>query len=216
MIENVLYKEMNLNDMKKSQAKPGATRSFILRNRPVPDLPVSNNNTSYNFYPIEARTMDSHPGGTPICNIKKEQSGDENIPPISPYEETFFFRHSENTKEAPGDAFSFSSNGELSERMGANTSKQHISEESSEESIYSTLEDTNRPITISSTEDTQRRSFQDATLQNDDVNQQKAESPTQNQNSSKEEFSITPYACFYEPYDTLNKADWLDKLSPHR
>lgn len=30
--------------------------------------------------------------------INAEQSGDENIPPISPYEETFFFRHLENTK----------------------------------------------------------------------------------------------------------------------
>ncbi|KAG8591640.1 hypothetical protein GDO81_000252 [Engystomops pustulosus] len=40
------------------------------------------------------------------------------------------------------------------------------------------------------------------------------ESETQN-SLSTQEHSITPYACFYEPYSSLNKAGWLDKLSPH-
>ncbi|CAN2388522.1 ArfGAP with RhoGAP domain, partial [Pristimantis euphronides] len=223
MVENELYKEMSLVDLMKTQVKTRPTRSFILRNRPVPDLPAFASNTSHIFNPKGSRRIDSGPGGTPTQNLQKEQSGDENIPPISPYEETFFFRHSEDKKETPGDAFSFSSNGDLTEGMESNTSKQDVSETttdvslqaSSEESIYSTLEDSNirLSLTISSTEETQRRSFQDTVLQNGDFNHQKAESPAQN--SSKEEFSITPYACFYEPYDTLTKAGWLDKLSPH-
>lgn len=222
MIDNELYKGINLDHIKKTKVTAGPTRSFKLRNRPVPDLPVSTN-----FYPTGTRTMDSNPGGKHIHNLQEEQSGDENIPPISPYEETFFFRHSENTKEASGDAFSFSSTSDLSEGMGTITSKQHTSKRnidllrhgSSEESIYSTLEESNTQlgVTISSTEDKQRGSFQETTLQNDDFNQCKVESATQNQNSltCQEAFSITPYACFYEPYATLNKAGWLDKLSPH-
>ncbi|XP_075715078.1 arf-GAP with Rho-GAP domain, ANK repeat and PH domain-containing protein 2 isoform X2 [Rhinoderma darwinii] len=208
MIENELYKEMNLDHMKKTKMKKGPTRSFILRNRPVPDLPVSANNISDNLYPKGTRTMDYYPGEKPTQSLQRQQSGDENLPPISPYEETFFFRNSENTKEAPGDIFSISSNSEPSEGIGTKTS--------SAESIYSTLEESNIQLGlgISSSENTQ--SFQDTSVKNDVLNDDKVEPATQNQNSSsQEEFSITPYACFYEPYATLNKSGWLDKLSPH-
>ncbi|XP_073502369.1 arf-GAP with Rho-GAP domain, ANK repeat and PH domain-containing protein 2 isoform X2 [Phyllobates terribilis] len=224
MTENELYKEMNLENVKTKITGP--TRSFILRNRPVPDLPASATNTSYNLSRKATRKKDLNTGGKPTQSLQKEQSGGENIPPISPYEETFFFRHSENTKESPGDAISFSSTSDLSDWIESNTSNQHISgrnsdlslHESSEESIYSTLEESNIRLSLKkySNEDIKRHSFQNATLQNDGINHQKKESETQNQNSSsQEEFSITPYACFYEPYATLNKADWLEKLSPH-
>ncbi|XP_056412210.1 arf-GAP with Rho-GAP domain, ANK repeat and PH domain-containing protein 2 isoform X2 [Hyla sarda] len=213
MIDNELYQEMNLDFMKKTKVTTTPTRSFILRNRPVPDLPFS---TFYNVHPTG--TADSYPGG------KKEQSGEENIPPISPYEETFFFRHSESTEEIPCDTISFSSSSDLTEETGRNTSMQNISERntdlslhgSSEESIYSTLEESNIKLgtTMSSNEDTQRQLFQDTTFQNDTLNQNRVESATQNSLSFQED-SITPYACFYEPYAALNKAGWLDKLSPH-
>lgn len=225
MIENELYKEMNIDDMKKTHMKAGPTRSFILRNRPVPDLPVSASTISYNIYTKGTTAIESYPGGTLTQSLQREQSGDENFPPISPYEETFFFRDSENTKENAGDAFLFSSNSDVSESIAFNTSKQPSSERntdfllqgSSEESIYSTLEDSNirLGLKILSTEETQRRSFQDTMLQNVDLSH--LQSTTQNPNSlsSQEEVSITPYACFYESYKALNKAGWLEKLSPH-
>ncbi|XP_071982026.1 arf-GAP with Rho-GAP domain, ANK repeat and PH domain-containing protein 2 isoform X2 [Engystomops pustulosus] len=224
MIDNELYKEVNHDGTKKTQMKTGPTRSFILRNRPVPDLPISASNSSNNVYPKGSVTSDSYIGGISAQSFGKEQSGDENFPPISPYEETFFFRDSENTKEIPGDAFLSSSNSDLSEGTGNNNTRQHISERetdlslhgSSEESIYSTLEETNSQLglTTSSTEDSQRQSFQDTIIQNSDLNHHIIESETQN-SLSTQEHSITPYACFYEPYSSLNKAGWLDKLSPH-
>ncbi|XP_069600729.1 arf-GAP with Rho-GAP domain, ANK repeat and PH domain-containing protein 2 isoform X3 [Ranitomeya imitator] len=223
MTENELYKEINLEMVNRKATGP--TRSFILRNRPVPDLPDSATNTSYNFSRKAARKKDLHTGGKPIQSLQNEQSGGENIPPISPYEETFFFRHSEDTKEYHGEAVSFSSTSDFSDGRETNASDQHISKRnsdlslhaSSEESIYSTLEESNIRLSLKkySNEDIKRHSFQNTTLQNDGVNHQK-KSETQNQNSSsQEEFSITPYACFYEPYATLNKAGWLEKLSPH-
>ncbi|KAM4051694.1 arf-GAP with Rho-GAP domain, ANK repeat and PH domain-containing protein 2 isoform 2-T2 [Anomaloglossus baeobatrachus] len=172
------------------------------------------------------RKKDPYTGEKPTQNLQNEQSGEGYVPPISPYEETFFFRHSENTKESPGDAYSFSSTSDLSEGIELNTSNQDISgrmtdfpmHESSEESIYSTLEESNNQLSLNkySNEDIKVHSSQNTTLQNDGVNHQKKESEAQIKNSStQEDFSITPYACFYEPYATLNKAGWLEKLSPH-
>ncbi|XP_069833602.1 arf-GAP with Rho-GAP domain, ANK repeat and PH domain-containing protein 2 [Dendropsophus ebraccatus] len=219
MIDNELY---NLDDIKKTKVMKGPTRSFILRNRPVPDLPVS---TSYSYYPTVTEPINPYPEEKPTHSLQKGQSGDKNIPPISPYEETFFFRHSESVEDAPGDAISFSSITDLTEGIETNTSIQNIYETntdflmpgSSEECIYSTLEEINiqLALTISSTEDVQRRLSQDTTLQNDVINQNKLESAAQNSLIFQEDLSISPYACFYERYASLNKAGWLDKLSPH-
>lgn len=47
MVENDLYGTRDVDEVHKTKTKKVPTRSFILRNRPVPDLPVSASSTSY-------------------------------------------------------------------------------------------------------------------------------------------------------------------------
>lgn len=76
-----------------------------------------------------------------------------------------------------------------------------------EESIYSTLEDCAREMSLKPADDL--RSQSDSHSQSDTISSHSSESGCQ------EEFSITPYASFYGPC-AISKAGWLDKLSPHR
>ncbi|XP_063778383.1 arf-GAP with Rho-GAP domain, ANK repeat and PH domain-containing protein 2 isoform X2 [Pseudophryne corroboree] len=223
MVENDLYGEMNNDHMKKTKNKKFPTRSFILRNRPVPDLPVSVTETSFKSYAKEVSTMDNCPEGNFTCNLQNQQSGDENIHPISPYEETFFFRASECTEEASGDKFSVSSNSDLNEGTGINASPEHNSpcktssmQGHTEESVYSSLEECTLRLGGTATVDKRRQSLPDARLLKDNISHHEVETLVQEIDPlSQEDYSITPYACFYGPYTMLNKAGWLDKLSPH-
>ncbi|XP_075050870.1 arf-GAP with Rho-GAP domain, ANK repeat and PH domain-containing protein 2 isoform X2 [Mixophyes fleayi] len=229
MVENDLYGETNNDHNRKTEIKKVPSRSFILRNRPVPDLPASATDTSFKSYAQEISTMDSYPKGNSTCNLQNQQSEDEDDIPITPYEETFFFRTPDCTEEASGDRFSFSSNSDLIEGTGINASPVHNSpcktpprssslpmHGSSEESVYSTLEECTFGLRTTPTADTTRLSLPDTRLQKDNISNHEVESSAEEINPlSQEEDSITPYACFYGPSTMLNKAGWLDKLSPH-
>ncbi|XP_077333789.1 arf-GAP with Rho-GAP domain, ANK repeat and PH domain-containing protein 2 isoform X1 [Lithobates pipiens] len=214
MVENDLYGTRDVGEVHKTKTKKVPTRSFILRNRPVPDLPVSASSTSYSRHSGEIMKH-TNPKGDFTINLENKQSGDESNNPISPYEETFFFSNSESTKEATGDASSVicsdgtESSESLLQSAQCTTPPNAMSSavnSGSEESIYSTLEDCAREMSLKPADDL--RSQSDSQSQSDTISSHSSESGCQ------EEFSITPYASFYGPC-AISKAGWLDKLSPH-
>ncbi|XP_018416762.1 PREDICTED: arf-GAP with Rho-GAP domain, ANK repeat and PH domain-containing protein 2 [Nanorana parkeri] len=217
MVENDLYGTRSEEKVQKTQAKKVPSRSFILRNRPVPDLPVSVSNTSYSRHSGEIMTS-TNPIGDFTINLENKQSGDENSNPISPYEETFFFSNSESTKEATSDISSVvcSDGTGSSESLLQNSqckpppnAMSSATNGGSEESIYSTLEESTHDVGTKPAEDLRSQSLLDSHSQSDTISSHSSESGFQ------EEFSITPYASFYAPCTMTSKVGWLDKLSPH-
>ncbi|XP_068127936.1 arf-GAP with Rho-GAP domain, ANK repeat and PH domain-containing protein 2 [Hyperolius riggenbachi] len=219
MVDNDLYGTVDAGQIVKPKGNKVPTRSFILRNRPVPDLPVSVGDSADSSYSLHITTYTDTRGDVTI-NSQNKQSGDDNLNPISPYEETFFFRDSESTKEDRGDTSPFCSNDDNgSNESPLNNVRSPASvvlssvNSGSEESIYSTLEECIHEVgTMSSV------SSEDPIIQSplDTSSQTCTNSSRSSGPVFQEEFSITPYASFYGPTAMLSKAGWLDKLSPHR
>ncbi|KAM5194478.1 arf-GAP with Rho-GAP domain, ANK repeat and PH domain-containing protein 2 [Mantella aurantiaca] len=214
MVENDLYETKDDGEVHRTRTKKIPTRSFILRNRPVPDLPVAATNISYR-HSGEMMTY-TNPKGD--INLENKQSGDESSNPISPYEETFFFSNSESTKEAIVDTSSVictvgtGSSESLLQNCQCKTPQSTMSSAvnaSSEESIYSTLDECTGEVGIKPVEDPRSQSLSDSHPQSDTISSQSSES------EFKEELSITPYASFYGQCTMISKVGWLDKLSPH-
>uniref|UniRef100_A0A8C5P6W5 ArfGAP with RhoGAP domain, ankyrin repeat and PH domain 2 n=1 Tax=Leptobrachium leishanense TaxID=445787 RepID=A0A8C5P6W5_9ANUR len=203
MVENPLYDETGIYSViKKTQSVP--SRSFILRNRPVPELPSSAVDTFNRSRDLETRN-----------------ATEEDIEEISPYEETFFFRESEHTKETLGEDIQSTNdtefNGDLPEANASPLdnllrarSSPDLNRNSDEESLYSTMEETSGGLGLDLTDKSKSQSLSGSRIQSDNasINQLEALS------SKEEDFSISPYACFYRPL--TNKEGWLEKLSPHR
>ncbi|XP_075424185.1 arf-GAP with Rho-GAP domain, ANK repeat and PH domain-containing protein 2 isoform X2 [Ascaphus truei] len=233
MVENEIYDEIT-DHVHKFQTKVTPSRSFILRNRPVPQLPLSVDGTFYKS-PQETRsaaTFSVPPyKGNPIVNIQNSESSLEESAekgnPISPYEETFFFSNSELKKETSGDNFPLTKDHERNEEdlksnactlddSPSKTPPKHASvhvDLTSEESVYSTVEECTSKIGVNKTKDLKSQSFPSSSTQNKNVSH-KMEGPIyENTNDS---LSISPYACFYGPSTVTSKLGWLDKLSPHR
>ncbi|KAM8939523.1 arf-GAP with Rho-GAP domain, ANK repeat and PH domain-containing protein 2 [Pelodytes ibericus] len=81
-------------------------------------------------------------------------------------------------------------------------------DQNTEESPYSTMEECSSTLGLDVTEELKKQSLKTPSMQHDNVSCHLV------QTLQAEEFSISPYACFYGP--STNKAGWLDKLSPHR
>ncbi|KAG8453577.1 hypothetical protein GDO86_000274 [Hymenochirus boettgeri] len=206
MVENAIYNDIK-DDAQKQLLKTSPTKSFILRNRPVPQLPFTAKDTFPKriFFCFVLVTID--------FIIVSEESQGENINLISPYEETFF-SNSEFSKETSGDKFLFTQDAEHNEKSCERyaSSPSTLNEAlplpvdtAPEESIYSSMEDYSQVIGL-----------------NEGVTKKLDPSPTQlvkYGNISEingEAQEISPYACFYSPVTLATKMGWLEKLSPHR
>ncbi|KAM4706591.1 arf-GAP with Rho-GAP domain, ANK repeat and PH domain-containing protein 2 [Discoglossus pictus] len=223
MVDNEIYSG-NTNNKPKTKTP---TRSFILRNRPVPQLPFQVNETLYQSYLQEKRNSDivnSEDNST--LNTPNYECADEILPPITPYEETFFFNNSELPEEISGDNFLVTKDNEHNEETAESrantlhdyqckTSPSNVFEpipKTSEESIYSKMEECSLGLGVNKDENLTNQSLPNVTTHNENIS---SEDIKDSEESYPDDDSISPYACFYEPSTMFSKAGWLDKLSPH-
>ncbi|XP_010019258.1 PREDICTED: arf-GAP with Rho-GAP domain, ANK repeat and PH domain-containing protein 2 [Nestor notabilis] len=238
MIDNDLYDSYTKNCMK---VFPRASRSFILRHRPVPEIPESSK--------IQASSSLQKRRNVDLVNtfctgrqISQNKTFTEEKPPIiSPYGETFICDNPKDAKELHGNEFLACEN-----KLDLGTNKEHSSyknlcneeektkefvkneslsqenkslapEESESESVYSIVEQCSLPSKKKKNK-AKTQSASCSKIRSGDldcsVSEQMHFQQFDGDQTSFGNEPITPYACFYGPSVKKAKAGWLDKLSP--
>ncbi|XP_051645867.1 arf-GAP with Rho-GAP domain, ANK repeat and PH domain-containing protein 2 isoform X2 [Manacus candei] len=241
MIDNDLYDSCTLNCMK---VFPRASRSFILRHRPVPEIPESSKVQASSSSLQRRRNMD-------LVNIsctgrelpQNETCIEEKPAIISPYGETFICDNPKDTKELGGNDFLacenkldlgmneeypsknlcyFNNPEEKTKEFAKNEplSQENQSlgpEESESESVYSVVEQHSLSLKKRKNK-TKALSDSCSKIQSRDSDHLVSKQMNFSQFSGDQTLigneSITPYACFFGPSVKKVKAGWLDKLSP--
>ncbi|NWU00900.1 ARAP2 protein, partial [Urocynchramus pylzowi] len=241
MIDNDLYDSCALNCMK---VFPRASRSFILRHRPVPEIPESSK------VQVSSSSLQRRRNMGPVnisCTGRQmsqnNTSVEEKPPIISPYGETFICDNATDGKELHGNEslacenklnlgmnedYSsknlcyFSNQKEKTKEFAKNESLSQedpslTPEESESESVYSTVEQHSLSLKKKKN-NTKRHSTSCSKIQSGDSDRLASEQMNLWQFGGDQTLigneSITPYACFYGPSVKKVKAGWLDKLSP--
>ncbi|NXK39412.1 ARAP2 protein, partial [Piprites chloris] len=240
MIDNDLYDSCTLNCMK---VFPRASRSFILRHRPVPEIPESSKGQASSSSLQRRRNMDLVNISCPGRQLSQNRTFTEEKPTvISPYGETFIcdnpkdkelhgndFLASENqldlgmNEEYPSKNLCYFNNLEEKTnefRKNESLSQQNHSlgpEESASESVYSIVEQHSLPLKKKKNKP-KAHSASCSKIQSGDSDHLVSKQMNFSQFSGDQTLigneSITPYACFYGPSVKKIKAGWLDKLSP--
>ncbi|KAJ7326620.1 hypothetical protein JRQ81_016379, partial [Phrynocephalus forsythii] len=240
MVENDLYSASNHNPTKLA---PRLTRSFMLRHRPVPEIPGSSTAASSASFSQEKRNMN----GLSICCsedlISQRDPADEKPPPISPYGETFLISCSEelvsyliefqsqiySVDEVKQLYFLFFPFSDLSNTRNQKTLDNVVKNESLPredntasphrfmgEYEYSSVKGCARYARKGKYKTSKApRDFQVGHL---DLSRKEllyfSQPAAIRESVSGSGDSITPYACFYGPAMKKTKEGWLDKLSP--
>ncbi|NWW90369.1 ARAP2 protein, partial [Rhynochetos jubatus] len=234
MIDNDLYDSYMQNCMK---VFPRASRSFILRHRPVPEIPESSSLQKRRNVDLVNISLT----GNQISQNKNVT--DEKPPIISPYGETFICDNPKDAKELHGNEFlacenkldlgmneeysyknlcSFNNPEGKTKEFAKNESLSHENkslgpEESQSESVYSTVEQCSLPLKKKKNK-AKTHSASCSKIQSGEsdrlVREQMHFWQYDGDQTSTENESITPYACFYGPSVKKIKSGWLDKLSP--
>ncbi|XP_066243136.1 arf-GAP with Rho-GAP domain, ANK repeat and PH domain-containing protein 2 isoform X1 [Saccopteryx leptura] len=216
------------------------SRSFLLRHRPVPEIPGSTKGISGSYF-RERRNVATSTGKS----VTQQNSNEENSSSIFPYGETFLFQRLETSKkksiknefwpheetlkgEAMTDKNSFLVKSSLYDNR-----KETVSEEKVEDiwipredknnfpadcacdSEYSTVEECFQSLRRKNSKASKSRTQKTLTL--DPVNRHSYPLSSTSGNADSSVFSsnaISPYACFYGPSARKVKSGWLDKLSP--
>ncbi|XP_069648181.1 arf-GAP with Rho-GAP domain, ANK repeat and PH domain-containing protein 2 isoform X1 [Haliaeetus albicilla] len=242
MIDNDLYYSYTQNCMK---VFPRASRSFILRHRPVPEIPESSKVQASSSSLQKRRNVDLVNISYTGRQISQNKTFTEEKPPIiSPYGETFICDNSKDSEELHGNEFlacgnkldlgmneeyysyknlcSFNNQEEKTKKFTKNESlsqenKLLAPEESESESVYSIVEQCSLPLKKKKNK-AKTHSASCSKIQSGDsdrlVSEQMCFRHFDGDQTSTENESITPYACFYGPSVKKVKAGWLDKLSP--
>ncbi|KAM9295662.1 arf-GAP with Rho-GAP domain, ANK repeat and PH domain-containing protein 2 [Morus bassanus] len=238
MIDNDLYDSYMQNCMK---GFPRATRSFILRHRPVPEIPESSKVQASSSSLQKRRNVDLV---NISCTGRQISQNKEKPPIISPYGETFICDNPKDAKELHGNEFLASENKsdqgmneeyssyknlcscnnqeDKSKEFAKNESlsqenKSLSPEESESESVYSIVEQRSLPLKKKQNkEKTHSASCSKIRSRDSDcfISKQVHFWQFDGDQTSIGNDSITPYACFYGPSVKKVKAGWLDKLSP--
>ncbi|NWH32001.1 ARAP2 protein, partial [Chloropsis hardwickii] len=239
MIDNDLYDSCTLNCMK---VFPRASRSFILRHRPVPDIPESSKIQASSSSLQRRRNMDLVNISCTGRQISQNNTSMEEKPPIiSPYGETFICDNAKDATELHGNEFLacenkldlgmneeyssknlcyFNNQKEKTKEIAKNESLSQedpalTPEESESESVYSIVEQHSLSL---KKKKTKTHSAACSKIQSGDSDLLASEQMNFLQFSGDQTLigneSITPYACFYGPSIKKVKAGWLDKLSP--
>ncbi|XP_071412763.1 arf-GAP with Rho-GAP domain, ANK repeat and PH domain-containing protein 2 isoform X1 [Pithys albifrons albifrons] len=240
MIDNDLYDSCTLNCMK---VFPRASRSFILRHRPVPEIPESSK-VQASSSSLQKRNMDLVNISCTGRQLSQNKTFTEEKPAIiSPYGETFICDNPKDAKELHGNEFLACENhldlGMSEEYTSKNLcyfnnqeektkefakseswSQENHSlalEESETESVYSVVEQHSLPLKKKKNK-TKSHSTSCSKIQSGDSDHLVSERMNFSQFGGDQTLigneSITPYACFYGPSAKKVKAGWLDKLSP--
>ncbi|XP_027498787.1 arf-GAP with Rho-GAP domain, ANK repeat and PH domain-containing protein 2 [Corapipo altera] len=241
MIDNDLYDSCTLNCMK---VFPRASRSFILRHRPVPEIPESSKVQASSSSLQRRRNMDLVNISCTGRQLPQNKTYIEEKPAIiSPYGETFICDNPKDTKELGGNDFLacenkldlrmneeypsknlcyFNNQGEKTKEFAKNEplSQENQSlgpEESESESVYSVVEQHSLPLKKKKNK-AKAHSASCSKIQSRDsdhlVNKQMNFSQFSGDQTLIGNEAITPYACFFGPSAKKVKAGWLDKLSP--
>ncbi|NXI48506.1 ARAP2 protein, partial [Galbula dea] len=229
MIDNDLYDSCTQNCGK---GLPRTSRSFILRHRPVPEIPESSKAQASSSAFQKRSSVDLVNISCTGRQISQNETFTEEKPPIiSPYGETFICDNSKDAQELHGNEFlacenkmnlgvneEYSScknicshnNQEEKKKEFAKSpfqEKKSAPDESESESVYSIVEQCSLPL-MKKKNKAKPHSASCSKIQSGD-----SDCLVSEQTSTGDE-SITPYACFYGTSVKKVKAGWLDKLSP--
>ncbi|XP_053434051.1 arf-GAP with Rho-GAP domain, ANK repeat and PH domain-containing protein 2 isoform X2 [Nycticebus coucang] len=216
------------------------SRSFLLRHRPVPELPGSTKGISGSCF-RERRNVATSTGKSAAW----KNSNEENSSSIFPYGETFLFQRLENSKKKSiRNEFLTHEETLKREPVATGTSliirssiydnrKETVSEnkvediwiprqdknsfliDSASESEYSTVEECFQSLKRKNSKASKSRTQKALNLDPGNRNSYPLSSCSGNANSSTISSSaISPYACFYGSSARKVKSGWLDKLSP--
>ncbi|XP_078534485.1 arf-GAP with Rho-GAP domain, ANK repeat and PH domain-containing protein 2 [Lissotriton helveticus] len=230
MVVNDLYDGVNKSCKEKySRPNSGPSRSFILRNRPVPQIPGSSDTAPLlstlheRSVGLTNRRSDGNPGAS-----AQIYSSNENLPEIdTSYEdfETEFFDTETGEMNEEDALYStawkrVTPNLEERYEMAPQEFAPAPSEGPSSESEYSTVAECAHSLKVKSTEPFKSHSFprdkmQQVTLLSYASLSDGLDQPPENQTLfTQDDTSITPYACYYGSSSKRSKTGWLDKLSP--
>ncbi|XP_066487843.1 arf-GAP with Rho-GAP domain, ANK repeat and PH domain-containing protein 2 [Tiliqua scincoides] len=233
MVENDLYNRCAPSSTKTA---PRPTRSFMLRHRPVPEIPGSSPRSLQERRYINDLSILSSEG----LVSQKGDPAEEKPPLISPYGETFLYGGSEDA-EACGKEFS--SNQEYqdgrsieeevlpSKTCAPNNSNKEskmyddvvtselVSQEDKSISLNDFVSESEYSTVKECSEYIRRRKLKTSRNSREPRNGNlelsvKEQMYLGSDPMTSPKDSITPYACFYGPSTKKVKEGWLDKLSP--
>ncbi|XP_007953741.2 LOW QUALITY PROTEIN: arf-GAP with Rho-GAP domain, ANK repeat and PH domain-containing protein 2 [Orycteropus afer afer] len=243
MVVNDLYvpSSPNLAPMRsRSKLVSRPSRSFLLRHRPVPEIPGSIKGISGSYF-LERRNVTTSAGNY----VTQQKSNEENSSSIFPYGETFLFQTLENNKkksirnefwtheetlkgEATTEKNSLLVKSSIYDNRVEKTSedkvediwipredKNHVLIDSASESEYSTVEECFHSLRRKSSKASKSRAQKVLNL--DPLTRHSYPFSSISGNAASSTISsnaISPYACFYGSSVRKVKSGWLDKLSP--
>ncbi|KFW86261.1 Arf-GAP with Rho-GAP domain, ANK repeat and PH domain-containing protein 2, partial [Manacus vitellinus] len=223
MIDNDLYDSCTLNCMK---VFPRASRSFILRHRPVPEIPESSKVQASSSSLQRRRNMDLV---NISCTGRQLPQNEEKPTIISPYGETFICDNPKDTKRQflcnvytyllrNTSLYKEEKTKEFAKNEPLSQENQSLGpEESESESVYSVVEQ--HSLSLKKRKN-KAKALSDSCskIQSRDSDHLVSKQMNFSQFSGDQTLigneSITPYACFFGPSVKKVKAGWLDKLSP--
>nr|XP_010961001.1 arf-GAP with Rho-GAP domain, ANK repeat and PH domain-containing protein 2 isoform X1 [Camelus bactrianus]XP_045378351.1 arf-GAP with Rho-GAP domain, ANK repeat and PH domain-containing protein 2 isoform X1 [Camelus bactrianus] len=243
MVVNELYVPSSpaLTPMRsRSKLVSRPSRSFMLRHRPVPEIPGSTKGISGSYF-RERRNVATSTGRS----VTQQNSNEENSSFILPYGETFLFQRLENSKkksirnefwtheetlkrETTTERNSFFVKSSIYDNRTENISEDKVEDiwipredksklpvDSASESEYSTVEECFQSLRRKNSKPSKSRTQKASNL--DPVNRHSYPLSSTSGNTDSSIISsnvISPYACFYGSSARKVKSGWLDKLCP--
>uniref|UniRef100_A0A8D1EX01 ArfGAP with RhoGAP domain, ankyrin repeat and PH domain 2 n=1 Tax=Sus scrofa TaxID=9823 RepID=A0A8D1EX01_PIG len=223
-----------------SKLVSGPSRSFLLRHRPVPEIPGSKTGISGSYF-HERRNVPTSTGRS----VTQQNSNEENSSSILPYGETFLFQKLENSKkksiknefwmheetpkgETTTERSSFFVKSSIYDNRTENITEDKVEDiwiprqdknnlpiDSASESEYSTVEECFQSLRRKNSKPSKSRTQKALNL--DPVNRHSYPLSSTSGNADSSIISsnvISPYACFYGSSVKKVKSGWLDKLCP--
>ncbi|XP_076794627.1 arf-GAP with Rho-GAP domain, ANK repeat and PH domain-containing protein 2 isoform X2 [Arvicanthis niloticus] len=215
------------------------SRSFLLRHRPVPEIPGSTKSISGSYF-RDRRSITTSAGKS----LTLKNSNEDNSTSIFPYGETFLFQGLESSKkrsiknefwpheDTVKEEAATTRNSILIKSSIYDNRKEQVSEDKVED-IWIPREDKNNLPQDSASESeysTVEECFQSLRRKNSKVPKSRTQkafyldpfnrhsyplsSTSGNTDPSTISNAISPYACFYGSSAAKVKSGWLDKLSP--
>lgn len=215
------------------------SRSFLLRHRPVPEIPGPTKAISGSYF-RDRRSATTSAGKS----LTLKNSNEENPTSIFPYGETFLFQRLESSKkrsiknefwaheDSVKEEAATTRNSILTKSSIYDNSKEKVNEEkvediwipredknnlpkdSASESEYSTVEECFQSLRRKNSKASKSRTQKAFYLDPFNRHSYPLSSMSGNTESSTISNAISPYACFYGSSAAKDKSGWLDKLSP--
>lgn len=213
------------------------SRSFLLRHRPVPEIPGSTKSISGSYF-RDRRNITTSAGKS----LTLKNSNEDNSTSIFPYGETFLFQRlesskkrsiknefwaHEDTEEAATTRNSILTKSSIYDNRKEKVSedkvediwipredKNNLAQDSASESEYSTVEECFQSLRRKNSKASKSRTQKAASLDPFNRHSYPLSSTSGNTDPPTIANAISPYACFYGSSAAKVKSGWLDKLSP--